>query len=202
MPFLGTITYPGSLSNSTFLDSGFEYCKCSPLPEEMIQFDEHIVQRGWFNHPSSLEDDDFSHLPHFAGDIGFLPWLLRKHHDSYATRTHLSCLRIRLSRNAAWCRFRGSWPAFPVKCGLIGRFKAYFWPGELFCVHVNLEKMLKLIVWFYFDPQTWMKIPSNMKFQTWGFFRRKLLETCLFLGTSKFQINFRDASLHHFRLLQ
>jgi len=54
IPFLGTITYPGSLSNSTLLDGGFEYCKFSP-PGEMIQFDEHIVQRGWFNHQLVLK---------------------------------------------------------------------------------------------------------------------------------------------------
>ena len=30
---------------------GFEYLfKCSSLPREMIQFDEHIFQLGWFNH--------------------------------------------------------------------------------------------------------------------------------------------------------
>ena len=32
------------------LDGGFKYFLFSPLPGEMIQFDEHIFQRGWFNH--------------------------------------------------------------------------------------------------------------------------------------------------------
>ena len=35
---------------SGFLVGGFEYFLCSPLPGERIQFDEHIFQRGWFNH--------------------------------------------------------------------------------------------------------------------------------------------------------
>ena len=32
------------------LGSGFKYFLFSPLPGEMIQFDEHIFQLGWFNH--------------------------------------------------------------------------------------------------------------------------------------------------------
>ena len=32
------------------LGGGFEYFLFSPLPGEMIQFDEHIFQMGWFNH--------------------------------------------------------------------------------------------------------------------------------------------------------
>ena len=29
----------------------------TPIPGEMIQFDEHIVQRGWFNHQLEVFDD-------------------------------------------------------------------------------------------------------------------------------------------------
>ena len=32
------------------LGGGFKYVLFSPLLGEMIQFDEHIFQRGWFNH--------------------------------------------------------------------------------------------------------------------------------------------------------
>ena len=32
------------------LDGGFKHFLFSPLFGEMIQFDEHIFQRGWFNH--------------------------------------------------------------------------------------------------------------------------------------------------------
>ena len=32
------------------LGGGFKYFLFSPLPGEMIQFDEHIFQMGWFNH--------------------------------------------------------------------------------------------------------------------------------------------------------
>ncbi len=32
------------------LGAGFKYFFFSPLPGEMIQFDEHIFQMGWFNH--------------------------------------------------------------------------------------------------------------------------------------------------------
>ena len=37
------------------LGGGFQHVLFSPLPGEMIQFDEHIFQMGWFNH--QLEDD-------------------------------------------------------------------------------------------------------------------------------------------------
>ena len=35
-----------------YIRGGFEYLMFSPLPVpgEMIQFDEHIFQMGWFNH--------------------------------------------------------------------------------------------------------------------------------------------------------
>ena len=36
------------------LGGGFKYFLFSPLPGEMIQFDEHIFQRGWFNHHLAL----------------------------------------------------------------------------------------------------------------------------------------------------
>ena len=41
----------------------------SPLPGEMIQFDEHIFQMGWFNH--QLDNEEGSLLPlHHAGGAG------------------------------------------------------------------------------------------------------------------------------------
>ena len=42
--------------NSHLLGVGFRYLLCSSLPGEMIQFDEHIFQSGWFNH--QLEQDN------------------------------------------------------------------------------------------------------------------------------------------------
>ena len=33
---------------------GFNYFLFSPLPGEMIQFDEHIFQMGWFNHQADM----------------------------------------------------------------------------------------------------------------------------------------------------
>ena len=38
------------LLNQLELGGGFKYFLFSPLPGEMIQFDEHIFQMGWFNH--------------------------------------------------------------------------------------------------------------------------------------------------------
>ena len=32
------------------LGGGFKYFLFSPLPGEMVEFDEHIFQMGWFNH--------------------------------------------------------------------------------------------------------------------------------------------------------
>ena len=32
------------------VDGGFKYFLILPLPGEMIQFDVHIFQMGWFNH--------------------------------------------------------------------------------------------------------------------------------------------------------
>ena len=37
-------------SPTFYLGGGFKYFLFSPLPGEMIQFDEHIFQMGWFNH--------------------------------------------------------------------------------------------------------------------------------------------------------
>ena len=37
-------------NNPIYLGGGFKYFVFSPLPGEMIQFDEHIFQIGWFNH--------------------------------------------------------------------------------------------------------------------------------------------------------
>ena len=39
-----------ALVNVGKLGGGFKYCLFSPLLGEMIQFDEHIFQMGWFNH--------------------------------------------------------------------------------------------------------------------------------------------------------
>ena len=36
------------LQNDVSLGGGFKYFSCSSLFGEMIQFDEHIVQMGWF----------------------------------------------------------------------------------------------------------------------------------------------------------
>ena len=44
-----------SLKKTYVLGGGFKYFLCSPLPGEMIQFDEHIFQRGWFNHQLVLK---------------------------------------------------------------------------------------------------------------------------------------------------
>ena len=35
------------------LSGGFKYLYFLPLPGEMIQFDEHMFQVGWFNHQTS-----------------------------------------------------------------------------------------------------------------------------------------------------
>ena len=43
------------------LGGGFKYFLCSSLPGEMIQFDEHIFQMGWFNH--QLDPHFCSNLP-------------------------------------------------------------------------------------------------------------------------------------------
>ena len=46
--------YKYTLNN---LGGGFKYFLCSSLFGEMIQYDEHIFQRGWFNH------QPVTHLP-------------------------------------------------------------------------------------------------------------------------------------------
>ena len=40
-----------------FYDDCFKYFLFSPLLGEMIQFDEHIFQMGWFNHQLGFYDD-------------------------------------------------------------------------------------------------------------------------------------------------
>ncbi len=35
---------------TSILGGGFKKILFSPLPREMIQFDEHILSDGWFNH--------------------------------------------------------------------------------------------------------------------------------------------------------
>ena len=37
------------------MSGGFKYFLFSPLPGEIIQFDEHIFQMGWFNHQLVLD---------------------------------------------------------------------------------------------------------------------------------------------------
>ena len=54
---------------SGFLVGGFEYFLCSPLPGERIQFDEHIFQRGWFNHQQVLYA--FMKIPGIFGIFGW-----------------------------------------------------------------------------------------------------------------------------------
>ena len=46
---LGISVFP-SKSYGYFLGGGLKYFSCSSLFKEMIQFDEHIFQMGWFNH--------------------------------------------------------------------------------------------------------------------------------------------------------
>ena len=42
-------------TNSSSLGGGFKHFLCSPrILGEMIQFDEHIFQMGWFNHQTIL----------------------------------------------------------------------------------------------------------------------------------------------------
>ena len=42
------LRYVGSFKPT--LGGGFQYLLFSPLLGEMMQFDEHIFQMGWFNH--------------------------------------------------------------------------------------------------------------------------------------------------------
>ena len=57
---------------------GFKYFLCSPLPGEMIQFDKHIFQRGWFNRqldqsffPNVAQHStEFFYLRHSTGNSG------------------------------------------------------------------------------------------------------------------------------------
>ena len=37
-----------------YLAGGFKYLECSSLLGEMIQFDEHMFQVGWFNHQPGI----------------------------------------------------------------------------------------------------------------------------------------------------
>ena len=47
---LGTINWCNNIFHQQFLGGGFKYFLFSSLFGEMIQFDEHIFQMGWFNH--------------------------------------------------------------------------------------------------------------------------------------------------------
>ncbi len=53
------------------LGGGFKYVLFSPLPAEMIQFDEHIFQMGWFNHQL---------VKHFVLGVS---WRCHSHHISH-----------------------------------------------------------------------------------------------------------------------
>ena len=48
--YLGMKYYP-----VIYLGGGFKYFLFSPLLEGMIQFDEHIFPRGWFNHQLDMD---------------------------------------------------------------------------------------------------------------------------------------------------
>ena len=66
-----------------FLGGGFKHFLFSPLLGEMIQFDEHIFQMGWFNHqldfPRYLGSDlGPQDLPTITGLDGRAPTLPRK----------------------------------------------------------------------------------------------------------------------------
>ena len=43
-----------TMNSSSFLGGGLEYFLFSPLPGDMIQFDEHIFEMGWFNHQPEI----------------------------------------------------------------------------------------------------------------------------------------------------
>ena len=47
-----------SVTGQVLLAGGSKYCICSTLLGEMIQFDDHIFQMGWFNH-QLVHDDSF-----------------------------------------------------------------------------------------------------------------------------------------------
>ena len=53
------------------LVGGFKYFVFLPLPREMIQFDEHIFQMGWFNH--QLDTHRFNIFPYFHGNLRYPP---------------------------------------------------------------------------------------------------------------------------------
>ena len=46
----GSLHFRTSKAKCSLLGGGFTYFSFSPLPGEVIQFDDHIFQRGWFNH--------------------------------------------------------------------------------------------------------------------------------------------------------
>ena len=48
--FLNHLSSIRRLFGSKLLGGGFKYVLFSPLLGEMIQFNEHIFQMGWFNH--------------------------------------------------------------------------------------------------------------------------------------------------------
>ena len=52
------------------LGGGFFFFEFSSLPGEMIQFDEHVFQMGWFNHQLGS---------YFSGEaipMGFCSWII------------------------------------------------------------------------------------------------------------------------------
>ena len=74
---------------TVFLGAGFKHFLFSPLPGEMIQFDDHIFQMGWFNH--QLFFVVFSNvLPNVVG-IHFL-----------RSESHMKALSSRLPGAGRW----------------------------------------------------------------------------------------------------
>ena len=67
-PFsIGNTSSKGSFSIAMLdyqrVGGGFKHFLCSPLPGEMIQFDEHIFQMGWFNHQLDKIPPGKKHVP-------------------------------------------------------------------------------------------------------------------------------------------
>ena len=55
-----------------FLGGGFKHVLFSSLPGEMIQFDEHIFQMGWFNHQPVFVDVNLFNKFKFQSDLKHL----------------------------------------------------------------------------------------------------------------------------------
>ena len=68
-------------SNQPKLGSGFKYFSFSPLFGEDFQFDDHIFQRGWFNH--QLENLRWPQIGGFSFEGCWRPWISRKFFRSF-----------------------------------------------------------------------------------------------------------------------